>query len=87
MTYFEELWVLKKKDGKYHFYNTIPVDSPTSLKLGDSFVIKSKNGNERRFRVDRLEHLLKLKNRKLDKYDEGLKWKENEYFLRIYISR
>lgn len=87
MTYVEELWIFKKKDAKYHFYNKIPVDEPTAFQLGQPFVIQSKNGNERRFRIDRIEHLLKLKSRKLDECDDGQKYKENEYFLRIYLSR
>lgn len=87
MSYWEELWIFKKKDARYHFYKKIPIDDPSALHLGDSFVLKSKNGNERKFRIDRLEHLITLQSRKLDKYDDGDEYKENEYWLKIYVSR
>lgn len=73
MGYISEFFIYNKAKDTYKLYGRLPVDNVSALKIGETFTITSRRGNDRTFYIESINHIYYRK--------------EKEYFTQFFLKK
>ena len=78
----EKLYIYNKRKGRYDYWGRIPVDDLDAVKPGNTLILKSKKGHERRYTVSFIQHEILV-----NENDSVGRMTNHIYYAKIFVQR